>query len=402
MEFASPEASRSEQCGAPQKQPNVGSCTELGSVAVELFPSDENPGEFSSHSEQHGILKISDEVKNSLRMDYPDSNAIELACYDSTNTIVVRNSTESGMRPVYDRHGNPVFLVLKDGITYSHSFKKEDKWTISVGRRLLLFAVELNGVEFVAPGDVLDMLCAHGINGDSPTVAEETSTEAVSKKAKELGHHDDQANYGRVPLPILPDTNTLDRASFIGPNDESNWVLFPTLTDDGQTTGGLIAGACPLDVDTDLCAIKHTGTNGVVFANLMSEYPSSPKINIEYHKSLCESEYVHLPIVDGRVAKDSAVVEFATSLVNSIASGKVVYLHCWGGHGRTGTLVCIVLILMYGLTSKEAMDYCQTVHDFRKIPLPVRSPDTLEQRNQVCRIATMIEQSLEAKKVAHV
>ena len=51
-----------------------------------------------------------------------------------------------------------------------------------------------------------------------------------------------------------------------------------------------------------------------------------------------------------------------------------MYLHCWGGHGRTGTLVCIMLHLMYGLSATDAMAYCQRTHDLRQCPVVVGSP----------------------------
>ena len=63
-----------------------------------------------------------------------------------------------------------------------------------------------------------------------------------------------------------------------------------------------------------------------------------------------------------------------------------MYLHCWGGHGRTGTVVCIMLHLMYGLSADEAMERCQHVHDVRRIPISVGSPQTDAQREQVRRV----------------
>ena len=96
--------------------------------------------------------------------------------------------------------------------------------------------------------------------------------------------------------------------------------------------------------------------------------------------------FTHFPIRDCSVTDDDRVLELARSLVRSIAEGHILYLHCWGGHGRTGTLVCIMLHLMYGLNDKEAMHYCQTVHDLRQCPVVVGSPQTQTQRDQVSRV----------------
>jgi hypothetical protein len=59
----------------------------------------------------------------------------------------------------------------------------------------------------------------------------------------------------------------------------------------------------------------------------------------------------HCPIVDCGVTDDSKVLALAQKLVKDISEGEVIYLHCWGGHGRTGTVVCIMLYLLYGVST---------------------------------------------------
>ena len=96
--------------------------------------------------------------------------------------------------------------------------------------------------------------------------------------------------------------------------------------------------------------------------------------------------FVHFPIRDCGITDDDRVLELARGLVKDIAEGQVIYLHCWGGHGRTGTLVCIMLHLMYGLDPQESMARCQLVHDLRQCPVVVGSPQTQTQRDQVTRV----------------
>ncbi|KAJ1398421.1 hypothetical protein B484DRAFT_339666, partial [Ochromonadaceae sp. CCMP2298] len=91
----------------------------------------------------------------------------------------------------------------------------------------------------------------------------------------------------------------------------------------------------------------------------------------------------HCPIVDCGVTDDSKVLALAVKLVRDLSQGEVIYLHCWGGHGRTGTVVCIMLHLMYGISAKASFQYCQAVHDLRQCPVEVGSPQTQTQRNQV-------------------
>jgi len=45
-----------------------------------------------------------------------------------------------------------------------------------------------------------------------------------------------------------------------------------------------------------------------------------------------------------------------------------------GGHGRTGTLAAVVLSRLYGLSADEALVYTQALHDVRRNPQGVRSP----------------------------
>lgn len=36
-----------------------------------------------------------------------------------------------------------------------------------------------------------------------------------------------------------------------------------------------------------------------------------------------------------------------------------MYIHCWGGHGRTGTLVALVLGMLYEIPCSQALRYTQ-------------------------------------------
>lgn len=84
------------------------------------------------------------------------------------------------------------------------------------------------------------------------------------------------------------------------------------------------------------------------------------------------------------------VLQLAARLAARVARGEVLYLHCWGGHGRTGTVVSIMLHLMYGLSAEESMERCQFVHDIRRIPINVGSPQTEAQREQVRRVVRRV------------
>lgn len=49
-----------------------------------------------------------------------------------------------------------------------------------------------------------------------------------------------------------------------------------------------------------------------------------------------------------------------------ITGGEVVYMHCWGGRGRAGTIASCFLASCYNLTSEETADRVQLAFDTRK------------------------------------
>ncbi|DBA78266.1 TPA: hypothetical protein ACH3X2_008217 [Trebouxia sp. C0005] len=96
--------------------------------------------------------------------------------------------------------------------------------------------------------------------------------------------------------------------------------------------------------------------------------------------------FLHLAIIDGSITTDSAISRLADDCCDRVRSGEKLYIHCWGGHGRTGTLVALMLAKLYGLSCGEALKYTQAFHDARRYPQNVRSPQTAIQRTQVRRL----------------
>lgn len=94
-------------------------------------------------------------------------------------------------------------------------------------------------------------------------------------------------------------------------------------------------------------------------------------------------DFLHLPIVDGSVTTDEAMIRLRDDCCHRLMCGEKLYVHCWGGHGRTGTLVCLILGKLYGLRATTALYLCQAYHDVRRYPQNVRSPQTAIQRVQV-------------------
>ena len=207
-----------------------------------------------------------------------------------------------------------------------------------------------------------------------------------------------------LPIPIIL---AADSRKYYGAHPESNWAIL----------GSLMAGAYPAygdrDKETDHSLIGILNTGITVFICLQAEYiarvPESvwrkaagirpymldierllackdlyPDLTVA--TTFADMEFHHLPIVDCKTGADDTVWEFAKQIAQMIRDGKKIYLHCWGGHGRTGTLVCLIYHILYGITATEAIVYCNRVHRFRTFQIEVGSPQTAEQEAQVRRL----------------
>eukprot|EP01138_Halocafeteria_seosinensis_P005269 gb/GECG01005387.1/.p1 GENE.gb/GECG01005387.1/~~gb/GECG01005387.1/.p1 ORF type:complete len:263 (+),score=11.32 gb/GECG01005387.1/:1-789(+) len=81
-------------------------------------------------------------------------------------------------------------------------------------------------------------------------------------------------------------------------------------------------------------------------------------------------------IQDTRTAEDNDVLGFIQHLVERINVAferrrkgdyhERFYIHCWGGHGRTGTITSLLLIALYGVTAETAIAYVMYSLSYRR------------------------------------
>lgn len=98
-----------------------------------------------------------------------------------------------------------------------------------------------------------------------------------------------------------------------------------------------------------------------------------------------------LPIPDRTVVDDGAMLKLVEDVIGRLRRGEIVYVHCYGGHGRSGTLTAILIGRAYGVDGEKALELCQKFHDCRPDvdgikASSVPSPQTHEQRAQVLRL----------------
>ena len=116
--------------------------------------------------------------------------------------------------------------------------------------------------------------------------------------------------------------------------------------------------------------------------------PYEPALRAEAEARGLSVEYVRLPIRDMGVPPPGRMREVLDAIDAACAAGRTAYVHCWGGIGRTGTVVGCHLV-RGGLTGDQALARVRELFGGmpaeRDDPYPGGSPQTDEQRDYVRR-----------------
>lgn len=92
-----------------------------------------------------------------------------------------------------------------------------------------------------------------------------------------------------------------------------------------------------------------------------------------------EAEYLRLAVPDMWVPTPQAMVIILDSIDHAVSAGRTVYVHCWGGVGRTGTVVGCYLV-RHGHTGNDALSEIARIWPtMGKSEWHPRSPETAEQ-----------------------
>lgn len=168
----------------------------------------------------------------------------------------------------------------------------------------------------------------------------------------------------RVPgLPSLP---TLE--------GKCSWTVGPHSTCNFFLPGILLAGSYPGSMTepehtAKIKAVLEAGVDTFVCLQEREELSRfTPYISIAKELGVAmrsgnEIEFLHCPIPDGHIAESSLVGAAIATIVDRLLSNHVVYVHCWGGHGRTGTVLCALLVKVYGLNVERARRYFTKTHE---------------------------------------
>ena len=135
-----------------------------------------------------------------------------------------------------------------------------------------------------------------------------------------------------------------------------------------------------------LAALTGAGVNSFVDLTEPGERTWDGSPMVPYDGLLGGNTYRRMAIPDQHVIADEGYDEILDHIRAELDAGRVVLVHCWGGKGRTGTVVGAWLIDTEGLGYPEVIDRLQELRaGSRKASHPV--PDTPEQRGVLRRRA---------------
>eukprot|EP01095_Lingulamoeba_sp_RSL-Kostka_P008626 TRINITY_DN2919_c4_g1_i1.p1 TRINITY_DN2919_c4_g1~~TRINITY_DN2919_c4_g1_i1.p1 ORF type:complete len:243 (-),score=69.06 TRINITY_DN2919_c4_g1_i1:98-826(-) len=99
-------------------------------------------------------------------------------------------------------------------------------------------------------------------------------------------------------------------------------------------------------------------------------------------------KWTHFSIKDGKVREDQDVIELIDSLKEEVLENKKLYIHCAGGHGRTGTIAGCLIGALYDYSPEEVLKRVSLYHKQRSKRVYKGSPTKVNQIDQVKRIVT--------------
>ena len=146
-------------------------------------------------------------------------------------------------------------------------------------------------------------------------------------------------------------------------------------------SGKLLAGEYPRDFDDatsrgKVASLTDAGVN--VFIDLTEDGEL-----FSYGQWRGDATHSRFPIKDRSIPQSAAqTVEILDAIDRHIDAGRMVYVHCWGGVGRTGTIIGCWLA-RHGYVGQAALDRLNELWQqcpksrFRK------SPETIEQRDYI-------------------
>jgi hypothetical protein len=125
-------------------------------------------------------------------------------------------------------------------------------------------------------------------------------------------------------------------------------------------------------------------------ANTNIDHPYFPKY-MSYKKMLAAHpnlKFYHFKLEDQNSVSDKLLIEILNTIMTSLLDNRRIFIHCAGGHGRTGMIVaCLLQCLYTNMSVEQSLYFTQHFHNMRRKgdvrckshPIPVLSPNTSTQ-----------------------
>lgn len=122
-------------------------------------------------------------------------------------------------------------------------------------------------------------------------------------------------------------------------------------------------------------------------------------INLTYPEEKLIKEYetnniiINYPIKDRKVPNDiisfSKLIVNISNIIKDLKENELIYIHCKGGHGRSGILVACLLCYIFKISPIESIELTTKYHNNRSNMKEkwreIGSPQTFFQKNFVCK-----------------
>ena len=157
--------------------------------------------------------------------------------------------------------------------------------------------------------------------------------------------------------------------------DTSNWLIDQKI----------MVGGKPYNEDVDLKYLLQQGITVIV--NLTTKQEISSKTNYKYQSDLpSHIQYIHFQIKDMYIQSDENTLHLVDNII-MLSKDHKIYIHCKGGHGRTGVIAgLIVHKLHHEWSYNQVIEYVQKRHTERKNKPFSITPQTAAQFCQLKRI----------------
>ena len=175
-----------------------------------------------------------------------------------------------------------------------------------------------------------------GVEGEGSAAATPSTTSAQHRQV--------------IPLPTIENDLPLR-----GPTDGSNWLLFQKVVIGEYPEGDDALALCEAGVSTFVCLQKTMNEYGLFSAE---NYQSLLQNKLLPKTASSSLQFIHFPMNDhGAPPEVSSLVELVLDLRSRVLSGQVLYLHCHGGHGRTGTVAIPLIASLCRVSGEKAQKF---------------------------------------------